>query len=78
MLSAVVLIVGSVIAWIVADQLLLWWRDRRPDGPSSWHGQGPGRTFHSTGFEDTLPPEEAPESRRPVRPAPHVQRVHLR
>lgn len=78
MLGAIALIVGAVIAWIVADQALLWWRDRRPDGPSSWHGQGLGRTFHSTGFEDTVPPEELTELRRPVRPAPHVPRIHIR
>lgn len=79
MLGAVALIVGAVIAWIAADQLLLWWRDRRPDGPSSWHGNGPGRTFHSTGFEETVPPNEVPEERRPVRAAPATgHRVHIR
>jgi hypothetical protein len=70
MLGAVALIVGAVVAWIAADQLLLWWRERRPDGPSSWHGNGPGKTFHSTGFEDTVPPHEALERRPPGRGRP--------
>jgi hypothetical protein len=61
MLEAIVLLVGAFVAWVAADQFLMWRRDRRGGGPSSWHGRGPGTTFHSTGFEDTLPPHEVTE-----------------
>ena len=44
-----------------------WWRERRHEGPSTWHGQGPGTNFHSSGFEDTLPPHEAVEPALPNR-----------
>jgi hypothetical protein len=69
MITALVLVVGGVVVWLVADHLLTWLRDRRPDGPSSWHGQGPGTTFHSSGFEDTVPPHEAIEPARGAIPA---------
>jgi hypothetical protein len=59
MWEAIALVVGAVVAWIAADRLLEWRRERQPDGPSSWHGRGPGATFHTTGFEDTVPPHEA-------------------
>jgi hypothetical protein len=58
MLGAVVLVVGALVAWIAIDQWILWLRERQNRGPSAWHDRGPGRTFHSTGFEDTLPPHE--------------------
>jgi hypothetical protein len=61
MLGAVMLVVGAIFAWIVADYLLVWMKERRQGGPSPWYGHGPGATFHSTGFEDTLPPHEAAE-----------------
>jgi hypothetical protein len=64
MLEAIVLLVGAFVAWVAADQFLMWRRDRRDGGPSSWHGRGPGATFHSTGFEDTLPPHEAEPAAR--------------
>ncbi len=64
MITALVLVVGGVIAWLVADQGLMWWRERRHEGPSTWHGQGPGTNFHSSGFEDTVPPHEAIEPAR--------------
>ncbi len=69
MITALVLVVGGVVVWLVADHLLIWLRDRQPDGPSSWHGQGPGTTFHSSGFEDTVPPHEAAEPARGAVPA---------
>ncbi len=64
MVTALVLVVGGVIVWLLADHGLMWWRERRHEGPSAWHGQGPGTNFHSSGFEDTVPPHEAAE---PVR-----------
>ncbi|WP_298834718.1 hypothetical protein [uncultured Piscinibacter sp.] len=64
MITAIVVVVGGVIAWLLVDVGLAWWRERNHEGPSSWHGQGPGTTFHSSGFEDTLPPHEVVE---PVR-----------
>jgi preprotein translocase subunit SecG len=59
MLTAVVLIVGAVVAWLLADRWLLWRRER--EGTSAWRGRGPGTVFHSTGFEDTVPPHEVVE-----------------
>lgn len=64
MVTALVLVVGGVIVWLLADHGLMWWRERRHEGPSAWHGQGPGTNFHSSGFEDAVPPHEAAE---PVR-----------
>lgn len=68
MLTAVLVVVGAVLAWVLADQWLLRRRNRQPDGPSHWHGSGPGTTIHSNGFEDTVPPLEPVELRR--RPGP--------
>ncbi len=64
MITAIVLVVGGVIVWLLADHGLMWWRERRHEGPSTWHGQGPGTNFHSSGFEDTVPPHEAVEPAR--------------
>ena len=61
MITAIVVVVGGVIAWLLVDRGLTWWRERHHEGPSNWHGQGPGTTFHSSGFEDTLPPHEVAE-----------------
>ncbi len=66
MVTALVLVVGGVIVWLIADHGLMWWRERRHEGPSNWHGQGPGTNFHSSGFEDTVPPHEAIEPPRAV------------
>jgi hypothetical protein len=63
MLEAVALVVGAVVLWILADHGITWLRERQHRGPSSWHGRGPGQPFHSTGFEDTLPPHEARDTR---------------
>lgn len=57
MLTAVALIVGAVAAWVAGDLGWSWLKERRNRG-ASWHGRGPGATFHSTGFEDTVPPHE--------------------
>ena len=63
MLTAVALIVGAIVAWLALDQLLITLKERREHGGASWHGHGPGTTFHSTGFEDTVPPHELAEQR---------------
>jgi len=64
MITALVLVVGGIVVWLLADQGLMWLRERRIDAPTRWHGQGPGTTFHSSGFEDTVPPHEAAEQAR--------------
>lgn len=61
MITALIVVVGGVVAWLLVDRGLTWWRERNLEGPSTWHGQGPGSTIHSDGFEDTLPPHEAAE-----------------
>lgn len=71
MVTALVLVVGGVIVWLIADHGLMWWRERRHEGPSAWHGQGPGTNFHSSGFEDTVPPHEAIEPSRAVQAGRH-------
>ncbi len=59
MLTALIVVAGGIAAWLLADRGLSWWRERHHEGPSTWHGQGPGTNFHSSGFEDTVPPLEA-------------------
>ena len=58
MLEAIAIVVGAVAAWVAVDRWWEWRRQRQDDGPSSWHGLGPGTNFHSSGFEDTVPPHE--------------------
>jgi hypothetical protein len=59
MITALIVVIGAVAAWLLIDRGLMWWRERRLEGPGTWHGKGPGSTFHSSGFEDTVPPHEA-------------------
>jgi hypothetical protein len=66
MITALIVVVGGVVAWLLVDRGLTWWRERRLEGPSNWHGQGPGSTFHSAGFEDTIPPHEADAAAQPT------------
>ena len=56
MLNAVLVIVGSIAAWLLADYLLAWRDKRLHRGPAAWSQFGSDRTFHSTGWEDTVPP----------------------
>lgn len=56
MLSAVLVVVGAVAAWLLVDRLVSWRNTRRDDAGSEF---GPNRTFHSTGWEQTMPPLEA-------------------
>ena len=60
MIAVIVVVCGAVAAWLLVDHLLAW-RDRRLQrGGGAWQSQfGAGRAFHSTGFEDTLPPAMA-------------------
>ena len=60
MFGAIALVVGSIVAWVAADRWLEWMKNRKQ---TSWDGRGPGATFHSTGFEDTVPPHEAATAR---------------
>jgi hypothetical protein len=66
MFTAALLVVGAIVVWLVADQGLLWLRERQQRGGSAWRGHGPGSTFHSSGFEDTLPPHEVVDPVRRV------------
>ncbi len=59
MLSAVFVIVGAVGAWLLVDRLLSLRDERLRQGRPAWSEFGPNRTFHSTGWEETIPPLEA-------------------
>ena len=61
MLTAVALIVGAIVVWLGVDHLLLTLKERRERHGEAWHGRGAGTVFHSTGFEDTVPPHEVIE-----------------
>ncbi len=63
--TALIVVVGGVVAWLAVDRGLMWWRERNYEGPSTWHGQGAGSTIHSDGFEETVPPHEAVEAVSP-------------
>ncbi len=67
-MTAFFVVVGAVIAWLLVDRGLGWWRSRRPERADPWHGQGPGSTIHSDGFQDTLPPHEAAEAQPAQQP----------
>ncbi len=70
MLNAIVLLVGAVVAWVLIDQVLLWRNQRLQRGPAAWSGFGADRAFHSTGWEETLPPAEAAD--------PHLEQLRGR
>lgn len=53
---AIGMVVAVVVAWVVADRWKLSRDERLHRGASAWAEVGPGRTFHSTGWEDTVPP----------------------
>lgn len=63
MLTAVLVVVGVVAAWVLADRLLSWRDERLHRGRAAWSEFGPNRVFHSTGWEDTIPPLEASDHR---------------
>ncbi|MDE2094450.1 MAG: hypothetical protein KGI87_11415 [Burkholderiales bacterium] len=53
---AIGIVIAAVVAWVVVDRLKLLRDERARHGASAWAEVGPGRTFHSTGWEDTVPP----------------------
>ena len=53
---AIGLIVGVVVAWLLVDRWKASRDARLHRGASAWAEVGPGRTFHSTGWEETVPP----------------------
>ena len=58
MLTAVLLLAAVFAAWLGID----WWLTRRDErlerGRAEWSAAGPNRSFHSTAWEDTVPPLE--------------------
>jgi hypothetical protein len=65
MFSVIAVIVGAIAAWVLVDHLLAWRNEQLHRGPMSWVDFGPGRTFHSAGFEQTRPPAEITDYREP-------------
>jgi hypothetical protein len=63
MLTAVILVVVAVAAWVLVDRLLLQRDERLHRGHAAWSESGPNKTFHSTGWEETVPPLEASDLR---------------
>ena len=60
MLTVIVVVCGAVAVWILVDHLIARRDERLQRGRGAWSSQfGGNRTFHSTGFEDTLPPAVA-------------------
>lgn len=75
MLTAAIVVVAAVAAWVLIDRWLLGRDERLRRGRAAWsESGGPNRTFHSTGWEETRPPLEAVDasprlsSRRQARP----------
>ena len=58
MFGVFALFVGAIAAWVLFDRLLSWRSERLQRGPTAWSQFGADRTFHSTGWEETLPPAE--------------------
>jgi hypothetical protein len=59
MLTALLVVIGAVGAWVLVDRLLLRRDERLQRGRAAWSQFDPARTFHSTGWEETLPPQAA-------------------
>jgi hypothetical protein len=67
MIAIVLVVCGAVAAWILIDHLIARRDERLQRGSGAWSSQfRAGRTFHSTGFEDTLPPASEPPGREPA------------
>ena len=68
MLTAVLLLAAVFAAWIGID----WWLTRRDErlerGRAQWSAAGPNRSFHSTAWDDTVPPLEVQEPPTPGAP----------
>ena len=56
MLTAVIVVLGAFGAWLLVDRLLLRRDERLSRGHAAW--TEPNRIFHSTGWEETVPPLE--------------------
>lgn len=63
MLVTVLVIGGAVAAWILVDRLVQWRDERLGRGRAAWSGIVKSRSFHSTGWEETVPPVEEPDRR---------------
>ena len=63
MLVTVLVIGGAVAAWLLVDHLLQWRDERSNRGRAAWSGVVKSRSFHSTGWEETVPPMDAPDRR---------------
>ncbi len=63
MLNALLVVVGAVAAWLLVDRLLLQRDQRQGRGHGVWSRPGKNKTFHSTGWEETVPPLEADDPR---------------
>ena len=44
MITALIVVVGGVIAWMLVDRGLSWWRERRYEGPPPGTARGPAPT----------------------------------
>jgi hypothetical protein len=61
MLTTVLVIGGAVAAWLIVDRLLQWRDERLQRGSAAWNEVVRSRTFHSTGWDETLPPTAVPD-----------------
>ena len=59
MLTAMLVVAGAVAVWLLVDRLLLRRDQRQGRGHAAWSGPSTNKTFHSTGWEETVPPLEA-------------------
>ena len=62
MLSAVLVLVGALAAWLLVDHMLSRREERLRRGRAAWSDLGANRVFHSTGWEKTIPPLEVIEA----------------
>jgi len=72
MLTAALIVIAAVAAWVLGDWLLSRRDERLQRGRAAWLEAGPNRSFHSTAWEDTVPPLEAHDehdgqARKPTR-----------
>ena len=62
MLSAVLVLVGALAAWLLVDHMLSRREQRLRQGRGAWAERSTNGVFHSTGWEETIPPLEAIEA----------------
>ena len=71
MLTAVIVVFCAVAAWVLIDRWLLHRDEKLRRGHAAWSQPGgSNRRFHSTGWEETVPPLEPVD--------PRLQAVHRR